>query len=249
MRTRKKVAAVVANARTMLALDREHGGFAHYLRSFDAYEALSADLRRRFAFLGELGAYYFLFRVREPVPPFEEWEQTIPGDHPRMREMVLLARGEISRGDAPAAQAPRSLVGRDRKATGAARGANAAHDRLGDGVAREDADAIDVRHEVAGTSAKMTSPSPIRCAGETARASPSCAIWATLVASILVRRALVATTASTVFSPATSGTSRCASSARSSRNDPSSGARSGDARAVMRRRSIPTRSRSRARPR
>ncbi len=96
VRTRKKVAATVENARTMLALDREHGGFARYLRSFGAYDALSADLKRRFAFLGELSAYYFLFRVREPVPPFEEWEQTVPGDHPRMREMVLLARGEIS---------------------------------------------------------------------------------------------------------------------------------------------------------
>jgi 3-methyladenine DNA glycosylase Tag len=95
VRTRKRVAAVVANARTMLALAAEHGDFARYLRSFDSYAALSADLKKRFAFLGELGVYYFLFRVREPVPPFEEWEQTVPGDHPRMREMVLLARGEI----------------------------------------------------------------------------------------------------------------------------------------------------------
>jgi 3-methyladenine DNA glycosylase Tag len=95
VRTRKRVAATVENARTMLALDREYGGFARYLHSFDAYAALSADLKKRFAFLGELSAYYFLFRVREPVPPFEEWERTVPGDHPRMREMVLLARGEI----------------------------------------------------------------------------------------------------------------------------------------------------------
>jgi hypothetical protein len=95
VRTRKKVAATVANARTMLELENERG-FAAYLRSFDSYRTLSADLRRRFAFLGELSAYYFLFRVKEPVPPFEEWQQTVPGDHPRMREMVLLARGEIS---------------------------------------------------------------------------------------------------------------------------------------------------------
>ncbi|MBV9646588.1 MAG: DNA-3-methyladenine glycosylase I [Candidatus Eremiobacteraeota bacterium] len=94
VRTRKKIAATVENARTLLALEREHGAFADYLRSFDSYEALSADLRRRFKFLGELGAYYFLFRVKEPVPPFEEWEKTIPGEHPRMREMVAVARGE-----------------------------------------------------------------------------------------------------------------------------------------------------------
>jgi 3-methyladenine DNA glycosylase Tag len=96
VRTRKKVAATVDNARTMLALDAEHGGFANYLRSFESYDALSADLKRRFAFLGELSAYYFLFRVKHPVPPFEQWETTVPGDHPRMREMVLLARGEIA---------------------------------------------------------------------------------------------------------------------------------------------------------
>jgi hypothetical protein len=98
VRTRKKVVATVENARTMLALDREHGGFANYLHSFDSYGALSADLKRRFAFLGELSAYYFLFRVKEPVPAFEEWEKTVPGDHPRMREMIALARGEIAEG-------------------------------------------------------------------------------------------------------------------------------------------------------
>ena len=97
VRTRKKVAATVANARTMLALDREHGTFRAYLRSFASYDALSADLKRRFAFLGELSAYYFLFRVKEPVPAFEAWEKTVPGDHPRMREMVALAREEEAR--------------------------------------------------------------------------------------------------------------------------------------------------------
>ena len=94
VRTRKKIAATVENARTLLELDRCHGGFRSYLRSFDSYAALSAELRRRFKFLGELSVYYFLFRVKEPVPPFEEWQKTIPGEHPRMREMVAQARGE-----------------------------------------------------------------------------------------------------------------------------------------------------------
>jgi 3-methyladenine DNA glycosylase Tag len=97
VRTRKKVAATVENARTMLELDRLHGGFANYLHAFESYEALSADLRACFKFLGELSAYYFLFRVKEPVPPFEEWEKTVPGDHPRMREMVALARSTAAR--------------------------------------------------------------------------------------------------------------------------------------------------------
>ncbi|MEO9097955.1 MAG: DNA-3-methyladenine glycosylase I [Candidatus Baltobacteraceae bacterium] len=98
VRTRKKVAATVENARTLLALAAQHGSFRSYLRSFGSYEALSADLQGRFKFLGELSAYYVLFRAREPVPAFETWEKTIPGDHPRMREMVALAheRGRAS---------------------------------------------------------------------------------------------------------------------------------------------------------
>jgi 3-methyladenine DNA glycosylase Tag len=98
VRTRKKIVATIENARALLAIEREHGQMRDYLRSFDGYAALSADLRRRFTFLGELSAYYFLFRVGEPVPRFEEWEKTVPGDHPRMREMVELAR---SRGVSP----------------------------------------------------------------------------------------------------------------------------------------------------
>jgi methyladenine glycosylase len=92
VRVYKKVLATVENARTMLELDRQHGGFRNYLRSFGSYAALATDLRKRFKFLGELSAFYFLFRVGEPVPRFEDWEQTIPGDHPRMREMIALAR-------------------------------------------------------------------------------------------------------------------------------------------------------------
>jgi 3-methyladenine DNA glycosylase Tag len=92
VRTYKKIAATVENARTMLELDREHVGFRNYLRSFGSYEALEADLHKRFKFLGELSVYYFLFRVGEPVPRFEYWEKNILGDHPRMREMIALAR-------------------------------------------------------------------------------------------------------------------------------------------------------------
>lgn len=92
IRTEKKIAATVQNARTMLELDQKFGGFQNYLHAFDTYAALSADLQSRFMFLGELSVYYFLFRVNEPVPPFEEWVQTVPGDHPRMREMVAQAQ-------------------------------------------------------------------------------------------------------------------------------------------------------------
>lgn len=90
--SRKKIVATIANAQTILDLDKRHNGFANYLRSKSSYEELSKDLRKKFKFLGELSVYYFLFRVKEPVPVFEEWIQTVEGHHPRMREMVEHAR-------------------------------------------------------------------------------------------------------------------------------------------------------------
>ncbi len=90
----RKIRATVKNAQTLLELECSHGGFERYLRSFPSYEALSADLRKRFKFLGEMSVWYLLFRVREPVPHFETWIKTIPGEHPRMREMVELATSE-----------------------------------------------------------------------------------------------------------------------------------------------------------
>jgi DNA-3-methyladenine glycosylase I len=92
IRTRKKIVATIENARTMLELERQPGGFRAYLRGFPTYADVASDLRARFRFLGELSAYYFLFRVGESVPRFEDWETTIPGDHPRMREMIAHAR-------------------------------------------------------------------------------------------------------------------------------------------------------------
>ena len=88
----RKIRATIANAQKLLELDRAHGGFANYLRSFPSYKALVNDVRRNFKFMGEMNVWYFLFRVREPVPTFETWVKTIPGDHPRMKEMVERAR-------------------------------------------------------------------------------------------------------------------------------------------------------------
>jgi 3-methyladenine DNA glycosylase Tag len=92
LRSRKKIEGTIYNAKLILDLDREHKGFRNYLRSKSSYQELSADIRKRFKFVGELSAYYFLFRVNEKVPPFEEWIVNIPGDHPRMKEMIELAR-------------------------------------------------------------------------------------------------------------------------------------------------------------
>jgi hypothetical protein len=76
------------HAQTLLDLDREYGGFQRYLRSHNEYRALTDDLKSRFSYVGDVSAYYFLFRVNEPVPLFARWIKTVEGDHPRIREMV-----------------------------------------------------------------------------------------------------------------------------------------------------------------
>lgn len=97
----RKIRATIANAAAILEIDRRHGalrqtqddtGFKAYLRSFPDYASLAADLKKRFKFMGDMNVWYFLFRVHEPVPRFEHWVKTIPGDHPRMKEMVEKAR-------------------------------------------------------------------------------------------------------------------------------------------------------------
>ena len=92
LHSRKKIAATIANARCLLDLESQHKGFANYLRSFEGYDALAKDFRKRFKFMGEMNVWYFLFRVNEPVPKFEHWITTIQGDHPRMKEMVEKGR-------------------------------------------------------------------------------------------------------------------------------------------------------------
>jgi DNA-3-methyladenine glycosylase I len=74
IRNRKKLEAIVHNAGQMLELEREHGSFKAYLESHGDFEATVKDMRKRFKFLGELGAFYFLYVVGEPVPPYEEWK-------------------------------------------------------------------------------------------------------------------------------------------------------------------------------
>ncbi len=92
LRVAKKAKATVTNAQVLLAIERERGGFHNYVAAFPDYATLAKDMRKRFAFLGDMNVWYVLFRCGEPVPRFETWVQTIPGEHPRMREMVTLAR-------------------------------------------------------------------------------------------------------------------------------------------------------------
>jgi hypothetical protein len=89
---RKKISGTIENARALQAIVRDVGSVHAYAASFPSYDALCADARTRFAFLGDLGCYYWLFRTGEAVPPFERWMERQSSDHPRMREMVLLAR-------------------------------------------------------------------------------------------------------------------------------------------------------------
>lgn len=74
VRNRRKIEATVDNAAEMLALEKEFGSFRAYLRSHAGFDETVADLRRRFRFVGETGAYYFLYVVGESVPPHDEWE-------------------------------------------------------------------------------------------------------------------------------------------------------------------------------
>jgi len=71
IRNRKKLEAVVANARQMRDLAREHGGFGRYLDSLGDVAAARSELKRRFAFVGDTGAWWFLWAVGRPVPQHE----------------------------------------------------------------------------------------------------------------------------------------------------------------------------------
>jgi 3-methyladenine DNA glycosylase Tag len=82
IRNRAKLEGTVDNAQTLLELEAEHGSFRRYLRSHDGFEPTVADLKRQFRFLGDTGAYYFLYVVGEQVPPHEEWSKS----HPRRRK-------------------------------------------------------------------------------------------------------------------------------------------------------------------
>jgi 3-methyladenine DNA glycosylase Tag len=72
VRNRRKIEATVENAATMLELIAEYGSFKKYLRSLGGFAGQVADLKKRFKFMGNTGAYFFLYVVGEEVPPHEE---------------------------------------------------------------------------------------------------------------------------------------------------------------------------------
>ena len=78
IRNRAKIEATVHNAGVMLALDGEAGGFVGWLRGRGSFADTVAALRGEFRFVGDMGAYYFLYVVGERVPPHEEWMAAHP---------------------------------------------------------------------------------------------------------------------------------------------------------------------------
>ena len=76
IRNRRKLEAIVENARRMLQLEEAHGDLRSYLRSHGGFDATVRDLRKQFKFMGEFGCYYFLFVLGEEVPDHEEWSRS-----------------------------------------------------------------------------------------------------------------------------------------------------------------------------
>jgi len=93
--SRAKIEGTIRNARTLLAIEHEFGSVRAYQTSFASYDALRRDTAKRFAYLGDMNTYYWLFRTSAPVPDVEIWMKTQSADHPRIREMV--SQGDRSR--------------------------------------------------------------------------------------------------------------------------------------------------------
>ena len=57
IRNRRKIEAVVGNARRMLELEDSHGSFKNYLQSHGSFDETVKSLRKQFKFLGDAGSY------------------------------------------------------------------------------------------------------------------------------------------------------------------------------------------------
>jgi 3-methyladenine DNA glycosylase Tag len=71
IRNRRKLEAIRENAREMLALDAEYKGFKRYLDSLGDFDATKKALHKQFAYVGDSGAWYFLWMVGRKVPAHE----------------------------------------------------------------------------------------------------------------------------------------------------------------------------------
>jgi DNA-3-methyladenine glycosylase I len=74
VRNRPKIEATVENARTLEDLVDEFGSMRKYLSSLGGFEPQVRDLKKRFKFVGDMGAYHFLWSVGEDVPEWGTWK-------------------------------------------------------------------------------------------------------------------------------------------------------------------------------
>ena len=81
IRNRRKLEGIVANAQTLLKLDHEYGSVRNYLKSLGSFEAAEKDLKKRFKFVGDYGAFHFLYVVKEPVPDWHDWCRSHGREH------------------------------------------------------------------------------------------------------------------------------------------------------------------------
>ena len=81
IRNARKLDAVQENARTMIELDEQYGGFKKYLESHGGFEETVKNLRKRFKFMGDSGCFIFLYVVGEPVPSYEDWCKSRGREH------------------------------------------------------------------------------------------------------------------------------------------------------------------------
>ncbi len=73
VRNGSKINATIHNAQQMLAKIDQYGSFKKYITSLESFEDAVTELRKTFKWLGDLGAYYFLWVVNEPTPTYEDW--------------------------------------------------------------------------------------------------------------------------------------------------------------------------------
>ena len=73
IRSRPKIEAAVHNARELVAIAQDRGGFRSYVRSLGTFDTAAPALRERFRYLGDHGTYYFLWQVGESVPDWDSF--------------------------------------------------------------------------------------------------------------------------------------------------------------------------------
>lgn len=73
IRNRRKLAAIIHNAKQILEKDKQHHSFQKYLREHEDFDDTLVALRKDFKFLGPTACYFFLYVIGEKVPPHKEF--------------------------------------------------------------------------------------------------------------------------------------------------------------------------------